>query len=140
MNAAAEATAAAAARLDVLTAAAAEGSAPNGLAKVARFFTRGAGSSASRVADAPVSLPPYTPVEFDVDALLGSLHAAVGDESELAAARAHLRGPLPPFDEADGDAGGEIDAAGGGGGGDGAAEGEVAAGEAQKAAVSSDDL
>lgn len=120
VNAAADATATAASRLDVLTAASAEGSAPNGLAKVARFFTRGAGSNASRVADAPVTLPPYTPAELDVDALLGSLAAAVGDAAELAAARGHLRGPLPPFEEAEGETGGDVD--------EGTAETEVAAG------------
>ena len=120
VNAAADATATAASRLDVLTAASAEGSAPNGLAKVARFFTRGAGSNASRVADAPVTLPPYTPAELDVDALLGSLAAAVGDAAELAAARGHLRGPLPPFEEAEGETGADVD--------EGTAETEVAAG------------
>ena len=108
---------AAAERLDVLTAAVAEGAAPAGLAKVANFFKRSSSSGSAvpaRTADAPTRLPPYTPARIDVASHMAALRVAVGGDEALAAARAGAAtaaaaasqqdtnggaAPLPNFDD-----------------------------------------
>ena len=56
---------------------------------MANFFTRSAsgGGSARAAPDAPIQLPPYTPLALNLNVELAALRAAAGSEEEMAAAR-----------------------------------------------------